>query len=80
MSEDDEADPEEEAAQYERNRYDPDWPERANPLKKGVSAKKKKTIKPKVQRAPPFNPNYTQKKEPARDAKPGTSFCSEVWK
>jgi hypothetical protein len=40
LSEDDEADPEEEAAQYERNRYDPDWPDRANSLKKGVSAKK----------------------------------------
>lgn len=39
LSEDDEADLEEEAALYERDRYDPDWPYRANPLKKGVSAK-----------------------------------------
>ena len=38
LSEDDEADLEEEAAQYERDRYDPDWPYRANPLKKGVLA------------------------------------------
>ena len=40
LSKDDEADLEEEAAQYERDRYDPDWPYRANPMKKGVSAKK----------------------------------------
>jgi hypothetical protein len=40
LSEDDEADLEEEAAWYERDRYDLDWPYRANPLKKGVSAKK----------------------------------------
>ena len=40
LSKDDEADLEE-AAQYERDRYDPDWPYRANPMKKGVSVNKR---------------------------------------
>jgi hypothetical protein len=47
-------------------------------LKKGVSAKKR--IKPKVLTSLPFNPNYTERKEPTMAAKPGTSFCLEVWK
>ena len=41
LSKDDEADLEEEAAQYERDRYDLDWPYRANPMKKGVSVNKR---------------------------------------
>ena len=41
LSKDEEADLEEEAAQYERDRYDPDWPYRANPMKKGVSVNKR---------------------------------------
>ena len=41
LSKDDEADLEEEAAQYERDRYDPDCPYRANPIKKGVSVNKR---------------------------------------
>jgi hypothetical protein len=47
LSKDDEADLEEEAAQYERDRYDPDWPYRANQMKKGVSVNKR--TKPKCQ-------------------------------
>jgi hypothetical protein len=35
LSKDDEADLEEEAAQYEKDRYDLDWPYRANLMKKG---------------------------------------------
>ena len=39
-----------------------------------------KEKKPKVLTTPPFNSDYTGKKEPARAAKPGTSLCPEVWK
>ena len=78
LSKDDEADLEEEAAQYERDRYDPDWPYRANPIKKGVSVNK--STKLKVLTAPPYNPHYTGKKESTRAVRPGTSFCPEVWK
>ena len=46
LSKDDEADLEEEAAQYERDRYDLDWPYRANPMKKVLLVNKR--TKPKV--------------------------------
>ena len=46
-SKDEEADLEEEAARYERDRYDPDWPYRANPMKKGVSVNKRTKRKKK---------------------------------
>ena len=35
LDKDEEADLEEEAARYERDRYDPDWSYKTNPLKKG---------------------------------------------
>ena len=78
LSKDDEADLEEEAARYERERYDPDWSYRTKPMKRGASANKR--TKPKVPTAPPYNPDYTGKKESARAVRPGTSFCPEVWK
>jgi hypothetical protein len=37
LSKDEEADLEEEAARYERDRYDPDWSHKTNSLKKGGS-------------------------------------------
>jgi hypothetical protein len=46
LSKDDEADLEEEAAWYERDRYDQDWPYRANPMKKVLLVNKR--TKPKV--------------------------------
>ena len=45
LSKDEEADLEEEAAWYERDRYDPDWSYKTNPLKKrggGVGWQKSK--------------------------------------
>ena len=78
LSKDEEADLEEEAARYERDRYDPDWSYKTNPLKKGESADKR--VKSKVPTAPPFNPEYTGKKESTKAGKQGTSFCPEVWK
>jgi hypothetical protein len=56
LDKDEEPDLEEEAAQYERDRYDPDWPYRANPMKKGVlvnkrtKRKKKKKEKKKIRK------------------------------
>ena len=78
LSKDDEADLEEEAARYERERYDPDWSYRTKPMKRGASANKR--TKPKVPTAPPYNPDYTGKKESTRAVRPGISFCPEVWK
>jgi hypothetical protein len=45
LSKDDETDLEEEAARYERERYDPDWSYRIKPMKRGASANKR--TKPK---------------------------------
>ena len=45
LSKDDETDLEEEAAWYERERYDPDWSYRIKPMKRGASANKR--TKPK---------------------------------
>ena len=78
LSKDEEADLEEEAARYERDRYDLDWSYKTNPLKKGESAGKR--VKSKVPTTPPFNPEYTEKKESTKAGKQGTSFCPEVWK
>ena len=50
LSKDDEADLEGEAAQYERDRYDPDWPYRANPMKKGVLVNKRTKRKRKKEK------------------------------
>jgi hypothetical protein len=47
-------------------------------MKRGASANKR--TKPKVPTAPPYNPDYTGKKESARAVRPDTSFCPEVWK
>jgi hypothetical protein len=41
LSKHDEADLEEEEAQYERDRYDLDWPYGAKTMKKGVSVNKR---------------------------------------
>ena len=43
-------DEEEEAAWYERDRYDLDWPYRANPMKKGVSVNKRTKRKKKIRK------------------------------
>jgi hypothetical protein len=59
LSKDEEADLEEEAAQYERDRYDPDWSYKTNPSKKGGGGSAGKRVKSKVLTAPPFNPDYT---------------------
>ena len=42
LSKDEEADLEEEAARYERDRYDPDWSYKTNPLKRGGGWQKSK--------------------------------------
>ena len=42
LCKDDETDLEEEAARYERERYDPDWSYRTKPMKRGASANKRK--------------------------------------
>ena len=68
ISKDDEADLEEEAAPYERERYDPDWSYRTKPMKRGASANKR--TKPKVPTAPPYNPDYTGEKESTRAVRP----------
>ena len=47
LDKDEEADLEEEAAQYERDRYDPDWPYRANLMKRGVLVNKRTTRRKK---------------------------------
>jgi hypothetical protein len=78
LSEDDEADLEEEAAQYERDRYDSDWPDRANWMQKGISVNKRTKLT--VPTAPPYNPDYTGKNDSTRAVRPGTTFCPEVWK
>ena len=57
LDKDEEADLEEEAARYERDRYDPDWSYKTNPLKMWGSAGKR--VKLKVPNAPPLNPEYT---------------------
>lgn len=78
LSKYDEADLEEEAAQYERERYDLNWSYRTKPMKREALANKR--TKPKVLTAPPYNPDYRGEKESARAVRPGTSFCPEVWK
>jgi hypothetical protein len=60
LSKDDEAGLEEEAAWYERERYDPDWSYRTKPMKSGALANKRTKLK--VPTAPPYNPDYTGKK------------------
>lgn len=42
LDKNEEADLEEEAARYKRNRYDPDWSYKNNPLKRGVGWQKSK--------------------------------------
>ena len=76
LSKDEEADLEEEAARYERDRYDPDWSYKTNPLKMWGSAGKR--VKLKVPTTLPLNPKYTGKKESTKAGKQGTSFCPEV--
>lgn len=71
-SEDDEADIEEEAAQYERERYDSDWPHANTTWQRGRQLGKKAVIP----RAPPYDPHHKSMVKPAK----GTSFCPEVWK
>jgi hypothetical protein len=58
LSKDEEADLEEEAAQCERDGYDPDWSYKTNSLKRGGKSASKR-VKSKVLTAPPFNPDYT---------------------
>ena len=68
LDKDEEADLEEEAARYERERYDPDWSYRTKPMKRGASANKR--TKPKVPTVPPYNPDYTGEKESTRAVRP----------
>jgi hypothetical protein len=49
-------------------------------FKKGGGGSAGKRVKSKVPTAPPFNPEYTEKKESTKAGKQGTSFCPEVWK
>jgi len=72
LSEDDEADLEEEAAQCERERYDPDWPHASATWQQGGQLDKKAVIPT----APPYNPQYKSMVKPTK----ATSFCPEVWK
>jgi hypothetical protein len=76
LSEDDEADLEEEAAQYERDKYNPDWPRIASTRHKNRLVTKKVAIPT----APPYNPNYKEEIKLKGATKPCTSFCPEVWK
>lgn len=71
-SEEDEADFEEKAARYERERYDLDGPYTNVAWKEDIQFRKKAVIPT----APPFNPRYKGMMKPNK----GASSCPDVWK
>lgn len=75
LSDNDLADLEEEAAQYEKERYYPDWPH-ANTLWQQAKEVDKEAVIPTAPPAPLYNPQHKRMVKPAG----GTSFCPEVWK
>ena len=66
LDKDEEADLEEEAARYERDRYDPDWSYKTNPLKKGGWGSAGKRVKSKVLTAPPLTLSIQEKRNPQK--------------
>ncbi|XP_063143037.1 igE-binding protein-like isoform X1 [Rattus norvegicus] len=75
LSDNDLVDLEEEAAQYEREIYHPDWPH-AYTMQKQAKELDKKAIIPMAPPVPPYNFQGKRMVKPAG----GTSFCPEIWK